>query len=154
MKAKKPVSIVLAVSCNVTNTATIRDGSSTEFEYSNNYATHITLAFKPSQELKDFFKPKIGDKVSVTIGRLFYDESAMTYAVAISGENIYFGDSIPHLTVRTAEEVPPSYSNTLLSSKEAKSKCGFLTDDVVSCTIVGMVYGRNGKEYRTVGLKM
>ena len=157
MKQKKPVSFVLVLPSDINSKCLYRDASSTEFSYENSHATHITLCYKPTQEQREFFKGKIGQVVEVTFGRLFYNDKCMAYEVNIP-KTLYFGDSKPHVTVKTAMGIAPSYSNVLLSGDiVVKSKCGFLTEGTIAyCQVAALVYGREGKEYRTsvTGLKL
>lgn len=157
MKAKKPVSIVLVVPPSITSTVTIRDKASTQHTYENVYGTHITLAYKPSKEALEFFKSKIGKEIKVDFGQLKYDENCICYEIdIISTLKYYYGESKPHLTIGTAGETPPSYSNDLLNG-ESISRSGVLSGNTTAtCVVAALVYGHNGKEYRTSvsGLKM
>ena len=157
MKAKKPVSIVLVVPPSITSTVTIRDKASTQYTYENAFGTHITLAYKPSKEALDFFRDKIGKEVRVDFGQLKYNENCICYEIdIISTLPYYWGESKPHLTVGTTGDTPPSYSNDLLNG-ESVSRSGNLSGNTTAtCVVAALVYGRNGKEYRTSisGLKM
>ena len=161
MKAKKPVSIVLSVPNDITSKCLYRDACSTQFEYDNHFATHVTLCYKPNEEQRSYWKQYIGNIVQVGFDRLFYNNMGMAYRVSLPKHIVYFGESTPHLTVATSGETPPSYSNDLMTMTGEVStrfqKCGFLTQGTVAyCKVAALVYGREGKEYRTElsGLKM
>jgi hypothetical protein len=105
----------------------------------------------------DFFRDKIGEKVKVDFGELRYDANCICYEIDIvSTLKYYYGESKPHLTIGTAKDTPPSYSNDLLNG-ESISESGILSGNTTAtCVVAALVYGKTGKEYRTslAGLKM
>ena len=159
MKAKKPISIILVVPNSITSKCLYHDASSTQFEYDNHFATHITLCYKPNEEQCAYWKSFIGNVVEVEFESLFYNDDGMAYRVTMPEKIPYMGDSSPHLTIATKGEIPPSYSNDLMTGKSSIrfQKCGFLTYGAIAhCKVAALVYTKDGKEYRTslAGLKM
>ena len=118
------------------------------------FCKHITLAFKPTQEDKDFYYPLLGKKVEVKFGELITSRIVCCYVVTINMD-IYKGESKPHLTVATAEPHPPSISNPAIMTAgipgmfKCESVEGNMTGRTFTLTIKAATYGKDGIEYVT-----
>jgi len=71
---------------------------------------HITLAYRPSQEVYDRYARWLDKSVHFTIVEIVTDE--LGQAVVVKG--IETENPIAHITISCAEGTPPVYSNTLL----------------------------------------
>lgn len=77
-------------------------------KHKNVYGHHSTIAFKP----KSSDGLEVGRKVSIKILGRATDEKGDALLV----ENTKSTNKFPHITLSSAEEVPPEYSNVLLEN--------------------------------------
>ena len=95
------------------------------FNYPNKYAHHMTIKYGGISELPDF----IGREFTFEVERMYQDPDA----IAVTGKIDDFGIAAfmdqygqkAHITIATAQGVPPVYSNELISTNyftELKTK--------------------------------
>jgi len=89
--------------------------------HQNLYYDHLTVAWKPSQQIIEQLSLQPGTRVDLRV--LFEARDSRGQAVAVQPcgehEDLAISNETPHITLSCAEHVPPSYSNELLvSAKE------------------------------------
>ncbi len=75
---------------------------------------HLTIAFKPTEELYQTFEPYFGSEVELpVIGEVFdHDGQAVLVECDLST------NEAPHITLSCADRIPPNYANALAEEKE------------------------------------
>lgn len=81
---------------------------------------HVTLSFKPDDSTVEAFKLLVGHKLFIEVKGYALDDKAE--AVIVSIPPIASQNRVPHVTISTAEGVPPVYSNTLLETARAEDR--------------------------------
>lgn len=91
----------------------------------NLHATHVTMAFRPTREVYDRYTPLIGKTIEFRITGFCHSDAVEALVVeGVPSENV-----VPHITVATAEGVPPSRSNEALASFKPDPEFETLYDD-------------------------
>jgi hypothetical protein len=85
--------------------------------HSNVQAGHMTVAFKPDEDISSKFE--VGRKVSLLVTGVFHDEKGQ--AVSVIPFGLKSKNKNPHVTVSTAEGIPAKYSNDLLAATRRKN---------------------------------
>jgi Fungal tRNA ligase phosphodiesterase domain len=81
---------------------------------------HVTLSFKPDEGTVSTFRLLVGKKLFIEVKGYALDAKAE--AVIVSIPPLASQNKIPHITLSTAEGVPPVYSNTLLGEARAEGR--------------------------------
>ncbi len=76
--------------------------------HAKTYDGHVTLEFKPSE-----YPDNLGKEVIVKV--FGYGEDDKASAVAVQVFDVNCENEIPHITISTSQNTPPSYSSELLS---------------------------------------
>ena len=100
----------------------------------NKYCHHVTLKFGGIDELPSF----LGKEVAFIGDLKAYNDKAVAIIGDIADDEIsnYVGDDhVQHITVCTAADVKPVYSNNLLD----EGYCEFIDDVVVPCRVGAFV---------------
>jgi len=84
-----------------------------EPKYPNIYADHLTLAFK-----SNLLPVNFGEQSELKILRYVYNDYCQAIECQILNKKIKCNNLHPHITISTADGVPPNYSNKLLSLPE------------------------------------
>jgi hypothetical protein len=87
-------------------------------EHSTVHCSHITLAYKPSDETFAKYQHLIGKRVNVLIRDIYCDDHGQAAVV----EGVPSENKVPHITISCAEGVPPGYSNRLLQQINCERK--------------------------------
>ena len=79
------------------------------------FGDHVTLAYKPTENELNSFKPRIGTNVLVAITGEKYDDKGHLVLVEVSSQYIFRGEGEQplHVTISCQPKVPPSYSKDL-----------------------------------------
>lgn len=107
----------------------------------NEFAHHCTLAFRPTPA--DTLALPLGDVVRLDVVGYAADDKGQAVAVA---SPIRSTNTVAHVTVSTADGVPPFYSNELLSEK-LSSHAGFFTSTCSHLELYGVVAAQ-GRSHR------
>ena len=86
------------------------------FQNEKIFCSHITLAFKPNKDMREYFNKLVGESYTLTVKHILKKASVCSVAV-LSSEDLsphYFGDSEMHLTIST-NGTPPSISNDVIN---------------------------------------
>ena len=89
------------------------------YKYKNEFADHVTLAFKPDKQYVRDILPFMGKEIHMHMFWVLQDEKCQ---VGLMGEgdglfskNFYKGKPMyPHLTLSTTEGTPPSYASKVI----------------------------------------
>lgn len=112
--------------------------------------SHMTIKFKPSEE--EVLALPIGEssEQKVTVIGLAYDEFGQAVQVKVNDDSFARqDDGIAHITISTAKDVPPVYSNELLARGVEEVKVGpelsvkvglFLNNQKISYDLDGTIY--------------
>ena len=119
-----------------------------EHSYENVHASHTTLAYKPNKEQIEQFIPLLGKPIIVNLIGVFYDEHCYTMIVEPMIENVYYGSSLPHITLSTSGETKPAYSNELINRKD-KKRLKVYIPLFIKGYIAALIYTREGKAFVT-----
>ena len=85
--------------------------------HDNVYAEHITLAFRPSEDVDKAYQARLGEEVSFAVTAHYLDDGGQ--AVSVSSADFKRQDGMPeHITISCAPGVKPSYSNELIQSSD------------------------------------
>jgi hypothetical protein len=87
--------------------------------FSNIYADHLTVQFRPDPETVEKYKDMYGSRFTLRVTGYVEDDKGQ--AVVVDPHGMTRGNSIPHITISTNNGVPPSYSNTLLRAGYSKA---------------------------------
>jgi hypothetical protein len=82
--------------------------------HKNVHADHVTLVFKPHEEVVKLVQSKIGTKMLLCVRGLSWDEKCQTAVVSLDSVP-FCANKTPHITISCADGVKPSYSNELLA---------------------------------------
>jgi len=80
------------------------------------YFHHLTVAYRPSDDLVQDFAPKLGIEFDLTVIG-YYSEHDIN-GLVISPTELPIQNKHPHITVSCAKGVWPAHSNTVLDSGE------------------------------------
>lgn len=89
------------------------------------HAHHMTVAFNPTIERMEHYRPMIGQELRLKVIGVAEDEKGQAVRVEGPSEN-----ANPHITISCADGVPAKYSNDLLS-KGWKTLPNFFVNAVV-----------------------
>jgi hypothetical protein len=81
---------------------------------------HVTLAFKPDEGTVEAFQLLVGKKLLIEVKGYALDAKAE--AVIVDIPPLASQNKIPHITLSTAADVSPVYSNTLLGEARAEGR--------------------------------
>jgi hypothetical protein len=112
---------------------------------------HITLQYKPSKEDLPDLLQRLGEAVSFSQGPILQGLGVVTVVCNLDEEDLYAGESLPHVTMECLDGVSPNESNTLISEyveqngefKKKDFNAGFIA------YISAMYYSKEGKSYST-----
>lgn len=76
------------------------------------HADHVTLSFRPSEELVEKFRPWIGIEIPLILQAEYYDLKAQAVRISLGADGL--PGSGNHITISTADGTPPKYSNELI----------------------------------------
>lgn len=88
--------------------------------YPNVYGDHITLIFNPTEKEKDFLKDWEDEEgnVSCEFEVIGYVQDEFCQALIVEQDDGVFDVAeFPHITISTAEGIPPKYSKELLKKR-------------------------------------
>lgn len=77
---------------------------------------HVTLAFSPTPEEVETFRPMIGKEVEISVQETVWDDKCQAVRVEVP---VQCRNPIPHITISHRADTKPVYSNELLANKSA-----------------------------------
>jgi hypothetical protein len=99
------------------------------------YAEHMTIAFGPTKEINEELEPMLGKPVNLLVLAHYSDDKGQ--AVVVSGFDRYDSE-MPHVTISTAPDTKPVYSNQLTRTNNFEHAAGpSLTGKVMAFTKKG-----------------
>lgn len=94
------------------------------------YSHHLTLAFKPSEELwRAHYRDLIGQPIELPVIGIASDEKGQAALVQLP-EGVHCTNEHPHVTVSCAEGTKPFYSNKLLNNQRCTAHTATLQGTV------------------------
>eukprot|EP00050_Salpingoeca_kvevrii_P009509 m.3329 g.3329 ORF g.3329 m.3329 type:complete len:1539 (-) comp2296_c0_seq1:46-4662(-) len=80
----------------------------------NVHAEHATICFAPTPAMMTTFP--FGETVEIDVQRVVQDDKGHAVLVTVADSHRFaFRNSYPHITISTAKDIPPAYSNELLA---------------------------------------
>lgn len=80
------------------------------------WVQHVTIAFQPDMDTILEFAPKMNQFFQIEVLGFVKDEKASALIVRLF--DIQSKNKFPHITLQTAEGIPPKYSNELIATAE------------------------------------